>query len=332
MANLYLTEQNSILRKTGDRLIVMKEDQVLLKVQCHKIDAVLIFGNVQFTTQVVHELFEHGIEMAILTRSGRLIGQITSPMTKNITLRIDQFRRYMDDEFRARIARAIVTGKIRNSLNHIRLFSYNHPEVVLRAEMKALDGLIAKIPEVDTLESLLGHEGTGSRIYFQGLGKMVLGDLSFQGRSRRPPRDPVNSLLSFTYTLIFNEIASLLDGLGLDPYLGYFHKPEYGRASLASDLIEEFRAPVGDRFTLDLVNRRILNGEHFYTNPKGGVYLKREGMKRYFVEYEKFLARELTHPETGSRTTLRRSFRTQAEVLIASIRGEREYRPFRLEL
>ena len=128
MANLYLTEQNSILRKTGDRLIVQKNDEILLDVQCHKIEAVLIFGNVQFTTQVVHELFEHGIEMAILTRTGRLIGQITSPFTKNIALRIEQFRKYEDEGFRTRISREIVAGKIGNCLRMLRNFSYNHDD------------------------------------------------------------------------------------------------------------------------------------------------------------------------------------------------------------
>src|SRR3990167_6507194 len=138
MANLYLTEQNSILRKTGDRLIVQKDDEILLEVQCHKIDAVLIFGNVQFTTQAVHELFEHGIEMAILTRTGRLIGQITSPATKNIDLRLLQFKKYWDNDFRLALAKNIVAAKIRNSLQVIRWFSYNHAERDFDAENTAL--------------------------------------------------------------------------------------------------------------------------------------------------------------------------------------------------
>ncbi len=120
MANLYLTEQNSILRKSGDRLIDQKDDETLLEVQCHKIDAVLIFGNVQFTTQAAHELLEHGIEMAILTRTGKLIGQITSPSTKNITLRLQQFKKYWDDEFKLTISKSIVAGKLKNCLSLIR--------------------------------------------------------------------------------------------------------------------------------------------------------------------------------------------------------------------
>lgn len=135
MANLYLTEQGSVLRKTGDRLIVQKEGEILLDVQCNKIDAILIFGNVQFTTQAVHELFEHGIEMAILTRTGRLIGQITSPATKNIELRVSQFKRYDDTAFRLDLSKAIVNGKVFNCLTLLKAFSYNHPNVGLSGEM-----------------------------------------------------------------------------------------------------------------------------------------------------------------------------------------------------
>ena len=128
---------------------------------------------------------------------------------------------------------------------------------------------------------------------------MILGEFNFTGRKKRPPTDPVNAILSLSYTMIFNELSSLLDGLGLDPYLGYFHNVNYGRASLAADLIEEFRAPIADRFTLNLINNRIVGKKDFYTNPKGaGVYLKREALKRYFTEYETMLNHEFIHPKT----------------------------------
>lgn len=332
MANLYLTEQNSILRKTGDRLIVEKDDQVLLDVQCHKIDAVLIYGNVQFTTQAVHELFEHGIEMAIHTRSGRLIGQITSPTTKNITLRIHQFDRHGDDSFKLRLAREIVAGKVNNCLHLMRVFSYNHPDVDLKTETTALKSKQEAIGAAGQMEQLLGIEGDAAKIYFQGFGKMLLGDFVFPGRRKRPPTDPVNAILSLSYTMIFNEISSLLDGLGFDPYLGYFHTPSYGRASLAADLMEEFRAPVGDRLAVRLVNNRIFSQDDFHANPRGaGIYFTREAMKRYFVEYENMLNREFVSPESGERTTLRKNFRHQAEKMARVIQDGVPYAPFRPE-
>lgn len=332
MANIYLTEQQSILRKTGDRLIVEKDDQVLLDVQCHKIDAVLIFGNVQFTTQAVHELFEHGIEMAIHTRTGRLIGQITSPTTKNITLRIKQFKKYEDEIFRTRLAREIVAGKISNCLHLIRVFSYNHPDVDLKTETTALKAKQAAIGAAARIDQLLGLEGDAAKIYFQGFAKMLLGDFVFPGRRKQPPTDPVNAMLSLSYTMIFNEISSLLDGLGFDPYLGYFHTPSYGRASLAADLMEEFRAPIGDRLTTRLINNRVFSQDDFRPNPRGdGIYFKREAMKRYFAEYENMLNREFISPESGERTSLRKCFRRQSEKMAVTIQEDAPYVPFRPE-
>jgi CRISPR-associated protein Cas1 len=172
-------------------------------------------------------------------------------------------------------------------------------------------------------------EGHGAKAYFDAFAKMLTGEFSFSGRKKRPPTDPVNALFSLSYTLIFNEISSLLDGLGFDPYLGYFHSVDYGRASLAADLMEEFRAPIADRLTLNLVNNRILRQEHFYTNPKnGGVYLKREGLRRFFLEYENMLNREFVHPSTEENTTFRKCFRIQSERLASSIQNDVAYTPF----
>lgn len=141
MANLYLTEQGSVLHKTGNRLIVEKDDVILLDVQCNKIDTVLIFGNVQFTTQAVKELFEHGIEMALLTTSGRLIGQITSPFTKNVDLRLAQYERYRDSSYVLKTSKKIVAGKIQNGVELLRRFSYNHPDRSLQEEARQLERL-----------------------------------------------------------------------------------------------------------------------------------------------------------------------------------------------
>ena len=332
MANLYLTEQNSILRKTGDRLIVQKGEEILLDVQCHKIDAVLIFGNVQFTTQAVHELFQHGIEMAILTRTGKLIGQITSPSTKNITLRLQQFKKYWDNDFKLILSKAIVAGKIKNGLRVIQLFSYNHPDLDFETEITTLKTRLNDVGPATQIDQLFGLEGSAAKAYFEAFGKMLLREFDFQGRKKHPSTDPVNALLSLSYTMIFNEISSLLDGLGFDPYLGYYHTVDYGRASLASDLMEEFRAPIADRLTLHLINNRIFRKEDFYSNPNEGVYLKRESLKRYFVEYEDTLNHEFTHPQTKENTTFRKCFRIQAERLAAHIQNGIQYIPFEMEI
>ncbi|GJQ24968.1 MAG: hypothetical protein HBSAPP01_27580 [Candidatus Brocadia sapporoensis] len=190
MANLYLTEQNSILRKTGDRLIAQKGEEILLEVQCHKIDAVLIFGNVQFTTQAVHELFEHGIEMAILTRTGKLIGQITSPATKNIELRLQQFKKYWDNDFKLILSKSIVAGKIKNGLQVIRQFSYNHPEIALDREIEALKSRLRDVESATRIGQLFGLEGSAAHAYFDAFGKMLLGEFHFPGRKKLHPPTP----------------------------------------------------------------------------------------------------------------------------------------------
>lgn len=333
MANLYITEQGAVLRKTGDRLIVQKEEETLLDIQCCKVDAVLIFGNVQFTTQAVHELFEHGIEMAILTRTGRLIGQITSPSTKNIELRVEQFKKYGDESFKLNFSKTIVRGKIRNSLLGLRSFSYNHPEIGFSEEIGGMERVEMNLNQQGTLEALNGAEGTAARYYFSAFGKMILGGFTFDGRRKFPAPDPVNALLSLGYTMVFNEISSLLDGMGFDPYLGYYHKVDYGRASLASDLLEEFRAPIADRLTLRLINDKMLSVEDFYNNPQGaGIYLKREALKKYFAEYEDYINREFPHPETKEKTSFRKCFRIQIEKLAVCVKGEKDYSPFCAEI
>lgn len=331
MANLYITEQNSILRKTGNRLVLEKDDKTLLDVQCHKIDAVLIFGNVQVTTQALTELCDQGIELSILSRNGRLKGQISAPFTKNIELRLMQFKQYWNEIFRLDISKIILDGKIQNSLNFIRRFAYNHPETGLTEEISKILKHQKNINSATELDQLFGIEGSAAKAHFKALGKMVLKEFIFENRSKRPPKDPVNALLSLSYTMIYNEISSLLDGLGFDPYLGYFHHPDYGRASLASDLMEEFRTPVGEGFTLTLINRGILKSRDFYAS-SGGILMKRDALKRYFKEYEIFLNRDMEHPKSNEKTNFRKLFRFQAEKMAKAIQGNGDYTPFVLEI
>lgn len=333
MAVLYLTEQGSLLRKKGDRLVVEAHKEILISVESHKIDAVLIFGNVQVTTQAIHKLFQHGIELSYLTKSGKFIGHSRPAAPKNISLRIEQFQRFIDMPFRINFSRGLVRAKIYNTLQMIRSFAYNHPERNLQDVTDVLDEVLRKLPDQDSFASLNGIEGTAARTYFQGFGRMILGDFAFDGRKRRPPPDPVNALLSLGYTLVFNELASLLDALGLDPLLGFYHKEDYGRASLAADILEEFRAPVVDRLTLKLINNRTMTQDDFYNNPSdSGCYLKRDALRAYLEAYEKHMTTPFTQLENTKETNLRRCMRDQAEKLPHVIRGVQPYTPFTMTL
>ncbi len=329
MANLYLTEQGATLRKTGDRLLVEKDNDLILDVQCHKIDTILIFGNVQFTTQAVHELFEHGIELALLTKKGKLVGQLTPVMPKNIELRIKQYQRQQESDFVLSTSKAIISGKFCNSLAHIKLFSYYHKNLDLKAEISNISDRLKSIDDYNTLEMLLGLEGGIARVYFNAFSKMILSDgFCFTARKKHPATDPVNALLSFGYTLLFNEINSLLDGIGFDPYIGIYHQIRYGRPSLACDLIEEFRAPVIDRFTLSLINSKTISSDDFYKSSKtGGMYLRREALKVYLKKYENNMLREFQHPINNSKLNFRKAIRNQVQLMANCIKTGLIYKP-----
>jgi CRISPR-associated protein Cas1 len=303
MANLYLTEQGAVLHKTGERLVVTKGECTLLDVPCHEIDAVLIFGNVHVTTQAVRTLMEHGIEMALLTRRGKLLCQLTPPMAKNVLLRLAQYQRTQDKAFCLATARAIVAAKIASGLQFIRQHTSNYRGQSMAQELRELQRCSERVDATADTSALFGIEGNAARVYFQAFGKMLRSGIEFPGRRKRPAPDPVNALLSFGYTLLFNEIASLLDGIGFDPFIGFYHRPEYGRPSLAADLVEEFRVPVIDRLTVRLLNTRVFDADDFAPHAaSGSLYLKRESLRKYFTAYEDFLGAVQTEAPPGAVT------------------------------
>ncbi len=327
MTTLYLTEQNAIVRKTSDRLIVEKDHQVLLEIPCLKVETILIFGNVQVTTQALAKLFEHGIELAFLSMSGQLRGQLTPPKAKNVPLRMRQYALALSESSRLDIARRLVSSKIANSaavLTRLR----RHDAAVALEPIQELNAMIPETARFLAMDSLLGHEGTAAARYFRALAEAMPPGFSFETRNRRPPRDPFNALLSFGYVIVGKELQYLLDAMGFDPYIGIFHEIDYGRPSLALDLLEEFRAALVDRFSLSLLNLHILSGDDFQSTPEGGVLLRREALKRYFPAYEK----ELNAPISldGEELTFRQLFRRQAERLARTLTQDEPYEPFLL--
>ena len=247
MPVLYLIDQNTVLRKTSDRLVLTSKPpgsrttsksysqaDVLLELPCNDVDHVMLFGNIQVTTQALQELLEHGIELALFTFSGKLLGQLTPAASKNITLRIAQFEKHRDEKFVLNTAKAIVLNKIGNALAMLRQHRWNHPEIFTDAELAALEDLSKRADNADNLDSLRGHEGSATAAYFKLFGRMFKAPWKFSTRTRRPPKDPVNAVLSFGYVVVGNELQSLLDGAGFDPYLGFYHAVEYGRPSLAA--------------------------------------------------------------------------------------------------
>lgn len=328
MATLYLSEQGSYIRKTGERLVVMKDGEVLAEIPCRKLETVFLYGNVQVTVQALDELLDHGIEVALFTRHGRLKGQITPQKAKNIVIRMRQYELARDEAACLPIAREMIAGKVANALAVVRRFRANHPEALPLTDVTTLEAAAAGVDRAASLESLRGLEGTAAARYFPCLGAMVPAQFPFPGRNRRPPRDPLNALLSFGYVLVGNELQSLVDGMGFDPYLGIFHQIEYGRPSLALDLLEELRPALVDRLCVNLLNRGTLRVEDFTTTEETGCRLEKEALKRYFLAYEK----ELTTPFAidGESLCYRELFRRQAERLARTLVDGEPYQAFRL--
>jgi len=329
MSVLYVTEQGASLRRRGQTICVVKERALLAEVEVHTLEAVLVFGVAQVSTQAMALLLRNGVETAFLTCDGRLRGQLTPARPKNVTLRIEQYRRSQDPAFCLTMARTVVLGKLENALGGIRRFQSNHPEADLANSVRSIESARDAAMRATDLDSLRGHEGAAAHAYFAAFRRMCLGSLEFPGRTRRPPRDPVNALLSLGYTLATNELQSLLDARGFDPYIGFLHEIHYGRPSLALDLLEEFRYPVVDRLTQYLANKGILNPEDFESDPEIGVKLRPAGLRRYLAAWEEWLRRPVLDEPTGDKVSYREIFRRQAERLAGAIRGGAAYRPHR---
>jgi CRISPR-associated protein Cas1 len=217
-----------------------------------------------------------------------------------------------------KISRAIVSQKIRSMLKVLRDYRRNHPDAFPADEFDSMKAIEKKVASSASFSELLGYEGSASAIYFKLFGKMLKPPWKFSGRNRRPPKDPVNAVLSFGYVVVGSEIQSLLDGIGFDPYLGYYHASKYGRPSLALDLLEEFRHSFVDRFALNLFNQHIFAKEDFYTPPKGGIHLNTEGKAKFFTHYEKIMG---SYPGAAARKTNKRGMRARFQKQVYNLSG-----------
>jgi len=219
MATLYLTEQGSVIRKTSDRLVVTKKREVLAEIPCEKLETIFLYGAVQVTSQALAELLDHGIELALFTLSGRLRGQLTPTKAKNVVLRMKQYELMADKQRCLALAKEVVAAKITNAAAVLRRYRKNDPEAVPLGSFQDLDDFQKRAGATGTLDELRGTEGAAAARYFAAMARLVPSGFEFTGRNRRPPRDPLNALLSFGYVLVGNELQSLLAGWASTPIL-----------------------------------------------------------------------------------------------------------------
>ena len=327
---LYVTEQGAWIKKKGGRLEVKIGDEIAKSLRLIDVSQVCLFGNVQISSQAVRELLTRDIPVCWFNYGGMFIGMATGLSSKHVELR----RRQVIGAYRGNveIASVIISAKIANSRTILRR---NAKQPIDKRVMESLKSLAQKASVSESIPELLGIEGAAARDYFMNLPSMLNvpealpgGEFSFHGRNRRPPRDAVNCLLSFLYSLLTKEVTATTFSIGFDPYLGFFHRPRFGRPALALDLAEEFRPLVADSTVLTLINNGEIKPTHF-TVRAGGVSLTSEGRKKVFRAYERRLEVEVAHPEFGYRITYRRVIEVQARLLAATLLGEiPSYKPF----
>jgi CRISPR-associated protein Cas1 len=325
VAFLYLTQQGSVLRKTGDRLLVEKDDEILLDLPYHKLEHVLLFGNIQVTTQAMAELLDKGVPVSLFSRQGNYRGALTPARGKNVELRVHQFEAYRDAVRALALAKAAIHAKLENALEVLEEVRARHesPEGYAAKRAAILDGL-SRVEEVKTVAELDGVEGASARAYFDALMLFNRSDFTWQGRSRHPALDPINALLSFAYTLLTHEVSALLEGAGLDPYLGFLHQLDYGRPSLALDVIEPFRHPAADRLVLRLLNLRVLAADDFETRAgRAGVWLTPAALIRFFEHYERWMME--------GKPSMRERLKRDVEGMAHCLRSGEAPRPYRMK-
>lgn len=328
MTIAYFTTQGALITKEGERICLEKNQERVAEIIIKDLSAIIIFGQIAITPPALDLIFKNNISCAFLSLNGRLKARLVPVEGKNVPLRINQVLFSQDPDQSLALAQKFIFAKIHNQNALFQNFLSNHPEKneLKQAQLKLLE-LISQIPSTQNLDQLRGLEGKAQRVYFSAFQEMCLGELQFNNRSRRPPRDPMNALISLGYALILAEIDSFLNALGLDPDIGIFHKTRYARPALALDLLEEFRAPISDRLALFINNNRILKTEDFQTDPEKGVRLSETALKKYLTEYEKFITTEIQH-QTGKKTSYRLLLLNQAERLYHFFNSNKEYQPF----
>jgi CRISPR-associated protein Cas1 len=293
MSTVYIDEQGAVLHHRGEEIQVEKEHAIIARLPLAQIDRVVLAGAVQLTTQTIDLFLKHNIPVSFMTVYGDYRGRLTPPTHANVGLRLAQYQRYQDENFRLMLARSIIAGKIRNCQEFIQKHGRTHAEIEVNAECEGLAIALESVQTARERESLMGYEGVAARHYFHAFSKMVRKEFSFEGRCKRPPRDPVNAMLSLGYTLLFHEMVTAIEAIGLDPYLGFLHEIDYGRASLAVDLCEEFRYLI-DALVLAMINRGALSQYDFAQGDEGGYFLVDHGRKTFYAAYEHKVRTELS--------------------------------------
>lgn len=333
---LFINQPDVYLALDGDNIILLKDDEKLGRLPLHNLEAVVSFGYTGASPALMGYCAERNISLVFFTMNGRFLARVIGESRGNVVLRKKQYR-VSDDEIKsAKIARNFIVGKIYNNKWIIERMTRDYPMRVDVTQFKEvsqfLSSIIINVRECEDLERLRGLEGQAAISYNKLFNQMILQQKDafyFHSRSRRPPLDNVNAMLSFAYTLLANDMASALEGVGLDAYVGFLHRDRPGRVSLALDVMEELRGVYADRFVLSLINKKIVNNEDFLKKENGAVIMTDEARKKFLTAWQNKKHEKITHPYLGEKISWGLVPHAQALLLARYLRGDLdEYPPF----
>lgn len=331
---LYITTPETYLALEDRNVVVYKDEATLGRFPLHTLESILYFGYKGASPALMGACAEMDIGLCFLTPGGRFQARVCGETRGNVLLRKEQYRRSDDETKSCLIARNMILGKIHNARWILERATRDHPQRVdVEGLKRTSDGLqrsLISVADCTSLEHLRGIEGEAAARYFGVLGQLVLQNnecFAFQGRSRRPPLDPFNALLSFAYTLLSHDCKSALEAVGLDPYVGFLHRDRPGRASLALDLMEEMRGWVAERFVLTLINNRVIMPRHFERTASRAVRLDSDGRKLVLSAWQERKRDEMQHPFLKEKIPWGLVPYAQATLLARHIRGDLEAYP-----
>lgn len=327
MSTLVVTRQGAQIRCAEGRVLVEQGGEVLSRLPQEQVERVLALGGVGLTTGFLNFALARRIPVTFLTQDGHYKGRLESGGVRDVALRLAQYDALNDLDFRREVACRLVRAKVTAQRALLLRAGRNHPADALTEAASAMDALLERLADARTLPQVMGVEGSAARAYFGALPSALRRPLPFRGRSRRPPKDPVNALLSLGYGMLTAEIIGALAGVGLDPQIGLFHSARGRMPALAQDVVELFRAPVADALALSLVNLGVLKQEDFETASNGGVLLSKSALETYFRHYRRRMQTTF-RDRAGRPTSFRREVQAQAAHLRRVILREEEYQPF----
>jgi CRISPR-associated protein Cas1 len=331
---LYVTTQGTWLFRDGETVAVRVEEETRLRVPIHTLNGIVCFGQVSCSPFLMDLCAKSGVGISFLTEHGRFLARVQGPITGNVLLRRKQYRVSDDAVGAAAIARATILAKIFNCRTVLLRAARERPQdqtaALLGAAALRLHHILEEIPRQESVDRIRGYEGDAARIYFGVFDHLILAakqDFFFHERSRRPPLDNTNALLSFLYTLLTHDTASALETVGLDPAVGYLHRDRPGRPSLALDFVEELRPVLADRLALTLINRQQVSATGFRGLESGAVIMDEETRKDVLVAWQKRKQEEILHPFLGERVALGLVPYVQAMLLARHLRGDLDAYP-----